>query len=173
MNNTIAWIMTIFIIVTIIVDLNALMLMRTNKKTYEQNENNTRKTKAYWAYLVVSRLAFAMTAVVGALIMCGVFKVLSDLTIQHKNAAIYIITACICVAIAVWTWHMTKSEIREAQNIYDAYQDYETLPLETFVDPKDEITVNRIGLWLLANIMASGTVIAFAVLFANASSIKL
>lgn len=32
MNNTIAWIMTIFIIVTIIVDLNALMLMRTNKK---------------------------------------------------------------------------------------------------------------------------------------------
>ena len=68
---------------------------------------------------------------------------------------------------------MTKSEIREAQNKYDADQDYETLPLETFVDPKDEITVNRIGLWLLANIMASGTVIAFAVLFANASSIKL
>lgn len=173
MNNTIAWIMTIFIIVTIIVDLNALMLMRTNKKTYEQNENNTRKTKAYWAYLVVSRLAFAMTTVVGALIMCGVFKVLSDLMIQHKNAVIYIIAACICVAIAVWTWHMTKSEIREAQNIYDAYQDYETLPLETFVDPKDEITVNKISLWLLANVIASGTVIAFAVLFANLSSIKL
>lgn len=31
----------------------------------------------------------------------------------------------------------------------------------------------RIGLWLLANVIASGTVIAFAVLFANASSIKL
>lgn len=35
--------------------------------------------------------------------MCGVFKVLSDLMIQHKNAVIYIIAACICVAIAVWT----------------------------------------------------------------------
>lgn len=45
MNNTIAWIMAAFVIVTIIVDLNALMLMRTNKKTYEQNGNNPRKGK--------------------------------------------------------------------------------------------------------------------------------
>ena len=173
MNNTIAWILTAFVIVTIILDLSTFILMKTNNKAYEQNGNNPCKTKAYWAYLVVSRLAFAMTTVVGALIVCGVFKVLSDLMIQHKNAVIYIITACVCVAIAVWTWHMTKSEIREAQNIYDAYQDYETLPLETFVDPKNEITVNRISLWLLANVIASGTVIAFAVLFANVSSIKL
>lgn len=173
MNNTIAWILTAFVIVTIILDLSTFILMKTNNKAYEQNGNNPRKGKAYWVYLVASRLAFAMTTVVGASIMCGVFKVLSDLMIQHKNAVIYIIAACICVAIAVWTWHMTKSEIREAQNIYDAYQDYETLPLETFVDPKDEITVNRISLWLLANVIASGTVIAFAVLFANVSSIKL
>lgn len=114
-----------------------------------------------------------MTAVVGALITCGVLKVLKNLIIQHKNAVIYIIAACICVAIAVWTWHMTKSEIREEQQMYDAYQNYETLLSETFVDPKDGITVNRISLWLLTNVIASGTVIAFAVLFANISSIKL
>lgn len=173
MNNTIAWILTTFVIVTIILNLSTFILMKNNNKAYKQNGNNPRKTKAYWTYLVASRLAIAMTTVVVALIVCGVLKVLSDLMIHHKNAVIYIITACICVAIAVWTWHMTKSEIREAQNIYDAYQDYETLPLETFVDPKDEITVNKIGIWLLANIIASGTVIAFAVLFANVSSIKL
>lgn len=114
-----------------------------------------------------------MTIAAVGLIGCFGFQALANLMIQHKNAVIYIITACICVAIAVWTWHMTKSEIREAQNIYDAYQDYEMLPLETFVDPKDEITVNKISLWLLANVIASGTVIAFAVLFANVSSIKL
>lgn len=173
MNNTIAWIIATFIVVTIMMDLSTFILMRINNKAYEQNGNNTRKGKMYWTYLVVSRLALAMTCVVVGLIMCGAFKVLSDLMIQHKNAVIYIITACICVAIAVWTWYMTKSEIREAQNKYDADQDYETLPLETFVDPKDEITVNRIGLWLLANVIASGTVIAFAVLFTNVSSIKL
>lgn len=158
---------------TIVLDLSAFILMKTNNKAYEQNGNNHRKGKAYWAYLVASRLAITMTAVVGALITCGVLKVLNDLIIQHKNAVIYIIAACICVAIAVWTWRMTKSEIREEQQMYDAYQDYETLPLETFVDPKDGITVNRISLWLLANVIASGTVIAFAVLFANVSSIKL
>lgn len=173
MNNTTAWILTTFVIVTIILDLSAFILMKTNNKAYKQNGNNPHKGKAYRAYLAISRLALAMTFVAGALIVCGVFKVLSDLMIQHKNAAIYIITACICVAIAVRTWFMRKSEIREEQQMYDAYQNYETLPLETFVDPKDEITVNRIGLWLLANIIASGTVIAFAVLFANASSIKL
>lgn len=172
MNNTIAWIMAAFVIATIITDLSVFILMKNNKRAYEQNGNNTRKTKAYWAYLVASRLAIVMTAVVGALIICSAFKVLSDLMIP-KNAVIYIITACICVAIAVWTWRMTKSEIREAQNKYDADQDYETLPLETFVDPKDDITVNMISLWLLANVVANGAVIAFAVLFANVLSIKL
>lgn len=173
MNNTIAWILTTFVIVTIILDLSTFILMKTNNKAYKQNGNNPRKTKVYWAYLVASRLAIVMTAVVGALIIYGAFNVLSDLMIQHKNAVIYIITDCICVAIAVWTWHMTKSEIREAQNIYDAYQDYETLPLETFVNPKDEITIDRISLWLLANVVASGAIIALAVLFANLLSIKL
>ena len=173
MNNTIAWIPTTFVILTIILDLSAFILMKTNNKAYEQNGNNPRKGKAYWAYLAISRSAFAMTSGAVGLIGCFCFQALANLMIQHKNAVIYIIAACICVAIAVWTWHMTKSEIREAQNIYDVYQDYETLPLETFVDPKDEITVNKISLWLLANVIASGTVIAFAVLFANVSSIKL
>lgn len=167
MNNTIAWIMTIFIIVTIIVNLNALMLMRTNKKTYEQNKNNTRKTKAYWAYLVVSRLAFAMTIAVIGLIGCFGFQALTNLMIQHKNAAIYIITACICVAIATATWSLTKRDIREEQQKYDVNQDYETLPFETFINPKDEITVNKIGLWLLANILMSGCIITFAVILTH------
>ena len=61
MNNTIAWILTTFVIVTIILDLSAFILMKTNNKAYGQNGNNTRKTKAYWTYLVASRLAFAMT----------------------------------------------------------------------------------------------------------------
>lgn len=159
--------MTIFIIVTIIVDLNALMFMRTNKKTYEQNENNTRKTKAYWVYLVVSRLAFTMTIAAVGLIGCFGFQALANLMIQHKNAAIYIITACICVAIATATWCLTKRDIREEQQKYDVYQDYETLPLETFIDPKDEITVNRIGLWLLVNILMSGYIITFAVILTH------
>lgn len=173
MNNTIAWIMTIFIIVTIIVDLSALMLMRTNKKTYEQNGNNTRKTKAYWAYLVASRLAFAMTIAAVGLIGCFGFQTLANLMIQHKNAATYVITACICVAIATATWNLTKRDIREEQQKYDVNQDYETLPFETFINPKDQITVNKIDLWLLINILMSGTLIAFAVLFTNVSSIKL
>lgn len=46
MNNTIAWILTTFVIVTIILDLSTFILMKTNKKTYEQNGNNTRKTSA-------------------------------------------------------------------------------------------------------------------------------
>ena len=167
MNNTIAWILTTFVIATIIVDLSTFILMKTNNKAYEQNGNNPRKGKAYWVYLVASRLAITMTAVVGALITCGVLKVLSDLMIQHKNAVIYIIAACICVAIAVWTWYMAKSEIKEEQQMYDAYQDYETLPLETFVDPKDGITVNEIGLWLLANILMSGCIITFTVILTH------
>lgn len=167
MNNTIAWILTTFVIATIIVDLSTFILMKTNNKAYEQNGNNPRKGKAYWVYLVASRLAITMTAVVGALITCGVLKVLSDLMIQHKNAVIYIIAACIWVAIAVWTWYMAKSEIKEEQQMYDAYQDYETLPLETFVDPKDGITVNEIGLWLLANILMSGCIITFTVILTH------
>ena len=87
--------------------------------------------------------------------------------IQHKNAAIYIITACICVAIAIATWHLTKRDIREEQQKYDAYQDYETLPFETFIDPKDEIPVNRIGIWLLVNILMSGCIITFAVILTH------
>ena len=167
MNNTIAWIMTIFIIVTIIVDLNALMLMRTNKKTYEQNENNTRKGKAYWAYLAISRSAFAMTTAAVGLIGCFGFQTLANLMIQHKNAAIYIITACICVAIAIATGYLTKRDIREEQQRYDVNQDYETLPFETFINPKNEITVNKIGLWLLVNILMSGCIIKFAVILTH------
>lgn len=164
MNNTIAWILTTFVIVTIIMDLSAFILMKTNKKTYEQNRNNTRKTKAYWAYLVVSRSAFTMTIAAVGLIGCFCFQALANLMIQHKNAAIYIITACICVIIATVTWYLTKRDIREKQQEYDANQDYETLSFETFINPKDEITVNKIGLWLLANILMSGYIITFAVI---------
>ena len=92
------------------------------------------------------------------------FQALANLMIQHKNAAIYIITACICVAIAIATGYLTKRDIREEQQNYDVNQDYETLPLETFIDPKDEITVNKIGLWLLVNILMSDYIITFAVI---------
>lgn len=162
MNNTIAWIMTIFIIVTIIVDLSAFILMKTNNKAYEQNGNSPRKRKAYWAYLAISRSAFAMTIAAVELIGCFGFQALANLMIQHKNATIYIITACICVAIAIATGYLTKRDIREEQQNYDVNQDYETLPFETFINPKDEITVNKIGLWLLVNILMSGCIIAFA-----------
>ena len=47
MNNTIAWILTAFVIVTIILDLSTFILMKTNNKAYKQNGNNTRKGKAY------------------------------------------------------------------------------------------------------------------------------
>ena len=164
MNNTIAWILTAFVIVTIILDLSTFVLMKTNNKAYEQNGNNPRKGKAYWSYLAISRSAFAMTIAAVGLIGCFCFQVLANLMIQHKNAAIYIITACICVAIATATWYLTKRDIREEQQKYDVNQDYETLPLETFIDPKDEITVNKIGLWLLANILMSGCIITFAVI---------
>lgn len=141
--------------------------MKTNNKAYEQNGNNPRKGKAYWAYLAISRSAFAMTIAAVGLIGCFGFHILADLMIQHKNAAIYIITACICIAIAIATWHLTKRDIREEQQKYDVNKDYETLPLETFIDPKDEITVNKISLWLLANIFMSGCIITFAVIFTH------
>jgi flagellar basal body-associated protein FliL len=165
MNNTIVWILTTFVIVTIILDLSTFILMKTNNKAYEQNGNNPRKGKAYWAYLAISRSAFAMTIAVIGLIGCFGFQALANLMIQHKNAAIYIITAYICIAIATATWYLTKRDIREEQQEYDANQDYETLPFETFINPKDEITVNKIGLWLLANILMSGCIITFAVIF--------
>ena len=162
MNNTIAWIMAAFVIVTIILDLSTFILMKTNNKAYKQNGNNPRKGKAYWAYLAISRSAFAMTIAVVGLIGCFCFQALANLMIHHKNATIYIITACICIAIATATWYLTKHDIREEQQKYDVNQDYETLPLETFIDPKDEITVNKIGLWLLVNILMSGCIITFA-----------
>lgn len=71
MNNTIAWILTTFVIVTIILDLSTFILMKTNNKAYKQNGNNPRKGKAYWAYLAISRSAFAMTiAAVGLNNIC-------------------------------------------------------------------------------------------------------
>lgn len=108
-----------------------------------------------------------MTIAAVGLIGCFGFQALANLMIQHKNAAIYIITACICVAIATATWYLTKRDIREEQQEYDANQDYETLPFETFINPKDEITVNKIGLWLLANILMSGCIITFAVILTH------
>lgn len=167
MDNTIAWVLTTFIIVTIILDLSAFILMKINNKAYEQNGNNPRKGKAYWAYLAISRSAFTMTIATVGLIGCFGFQALANLMIQHKNAAIYIITACICVAIAIATWYLTKRDIREEQREYDVNQDYETLPFETFINPKDEITVNKIGLWLLANILMSGCIITFAVILTH------
>ena len=167
MNNTIAWIIATFIVVTIMMDLSTFILMRINNKTYEQNGSNPRKGKAYWAYLAISRSAFAMTIAAVGLIGCFGLQALANLMIQHKNAAIYIITACICVAIAKATWYLTKRDIREEQQEYDANQDYETLPFETFINPKDEITVNKIGLWLLANILMSGCIITFAVILTH------
>ena len=167
MNNTIAWIIATFIVVTIMMDLSTFILMRINNKAYEQNGDNPRKGKAYWAYLAISRSAFAMTIAAVGLIGCFGFHVLADLMIQHANIAIYTITACICVAIATATWRLTKRDIREGQQEYDANQDYETLPFETFINPKDEITVNKIGLWLLANILMSGCIITFAVILTH------
>lgn len=95
--------MTIFVIVTIIADLSTFILMKINNKAYEQNGNNPRKGKEYWVYLAISRSAFAMTIAAVGLIGYFGFQALADLMIQHKNAAIYIITACICVAIAIAT----------------------------------------------------------------------
>ena len=167
MNNTIAWIIATFIIVTIMMDLSAFILMRLNNKVYEQNGNNPRKGKLYWTYLAISRSAFAMTIAAVGLIGCFGVHALANLMIQHANTAIYTIAACICVTIATTTWYITKRDIREEQQEYDVNQDYETLPFETFINPKDEITVNKIGLWLLANILMSGCIITFAVILTH------
>lgn len=119
MNNTIAWILTTFVIVTIIADLSTFILMKTNNKAYKQNGNNPRKGKAYWAYLAISRSAFTMTIAAVGLIGCFGFQALANLMIQHKNAAIYIITACICVAIATATWYLTKRDIVTRQHPHE------------------------------------------------------
>lgn len=108
-----------------------------------------------------------MTIAAVGLIGCFCFQELANLMIQHTNIAIYTITACTCVVIATATWYLTKRDIREEQQEYDANQDYETLPFETFINPKDEITVNKIGLWLLANILMSGCIITFAVILTH------
>lgn len=47
MNNTIAWIIATFIVVTIMMDLSAFTLMKSNRRAYEQNGNNPRKGKVY------------------------------------------------------------------------------------------------------------------------------
>lgn len=43
MNNTIAWAITAFLIVTIIVDTGAFALRKINDRAYEQNGNKPRK----------------------------------------------------------------------------------------------------------------------------------
>lgn len=87
MNNTSAWMLTTFVIVTIILDLSTFILMKTNNKAYKQNGNNPRKGKAYWAYLAISRSAFAMTIAAVGLIGCFGFQALANLMIQHKSTS--------------------------------------------------------------------------------------
>lgn len=161
MNNTIAWILTTFVIVTIILDLSTFILMKTNNKAYEQNGNKPRKGKAYWMYLVVSRLALAMTVVATTLIGCFVFTKLGDLMAHHKNIATYVIAACVWLILASITWCATQRNIKESLDLkeYNPNQDDE---LEPFIDPKDLITINHIGLWLITNIITGSFVIIFA-----------
>lgn len=161
MNTTIAWIMAAFVIATIITDLSAFILMKNNKRAYKRNGNNPRKGKAYYAYLVISRLAIAMTIVAGAIIMFVGLTPLCHLMTQHTTAAIYIATACLCLTIARGTWCATKRDIREEQQRYDVIQNDN--PLETFIDPKDLIAVNETSLWLIANIIIDSLIIAFVV----------
>lgn len=163
MNNTIAWITASFIIATIIMDLSAFTLMKSNRRAYEQNGNNPHKGKTYWTYLVVSRLAFAMTFVAGILIVCVCFMTLGNLMTQHKTAATYVITTCICLTIAGGTWHTTKRNIEQDQKDYDANQDNNPDGLEPFIDPKDQIAASEISLWFIANIIVNGIIITTAV----------
>ena len=117
--------------------------MKVNDQAYKQNENNPRKEKAYYAYLVISRLAIAMTMVAVGLTGCFGFHALADLMAQHPTATTYVITTCLCLMIAGGTWCATKSNIKEEQQRYDVIQDDN--PLETFIDPKDRIAVNQIS----------------------------
>lgn len=166
MNTTIAWAITAFLTVTIIIDTGAFALRKINDRAYEQNGNKPRKGKIYWAYLAVSRLATIMTFVAVVAIGCLIAIALADLTSRHKNASIYSITACLCAAIAWWTWCLTKNDIKKEQEYYDMHRDSDSS--ETFIDPKDEIAVNGISLWLILNIIISGCIVAFAILITYA-----
>ena len=161
MNNTIAWTIATFIVVTIMMDLSAFILMKVNDQAYKQNKNSPRKGKAYYAYLVISRLAIAMTIVAGAGVAGVGFKTLGNLMAQHPTATTYVITTCLCLMIASGTWCATKSNIKEEQQRYDVIQDDN--PLETFIDPKDRIAVNQISFWLISNIILNGLIISIVV----------
>lgn len=166
MNNTIVYVVATFLTVTVIVDIGAFTLRSINDRAYKQNENKPRKGKAYWAYLVISRLALLMTFVAAVIILCFIGITLADLTSRHKNAAIYSIAACACLIIAGPTWSTTKRDIEKEQEYYDMYQDSDSS--ETFIDPKDKITVNGISLWLIINVVMSGCIAAFAILITYA-----
>lgn len=103
-----------------------------------------------------------MTFVAGALIACVCFIALGDLMAQHKTVATYVITACICLAIAGGTWCATKRNIKESLAL-EEYNANDPNELEPFIDPKDRITVREISLWLIANIILSSIIIAIAV----------
>lgn len=135
--------------------------MKINNKAYKQNGNNPRKGKTYYAYLVASRLAIAMTMVVGAGVGCVGFKALSSLMAQHATATTYVITACVCLMIMSITWFKVKDDIKEEQQKYDVIQDDNTL--ETFIDPKDRIAVNEISFWVITNIILNGLIISIVV----------
>lgn len=166
MNTTIAWAITAFLTVTIIIDTGAFALRKINDRAYEQNGNKPRKGTMYWAYLVISRLAIVMTFMSAITIVCLTGMALADLMYHHKNASIYSITACLCAAIAWWTWCLTKNDIKKEQKYYDMHRDSDSS--ETFIDPKDEIAVNGISLWLILNIIISGCIVAFAMLITYA-----
>ena len=166
MNNTIAYIVTTFLTVTVIVDIGAFTLRSINNRAYEQNGNKPRKGTMYWAYLVVSRLALFMTFVAAVTILCFIGIALADLMSRHKNVSIYSIAACVCAAIAWWTWCTVKAVIEKEQTYYDMYPDNDSS--ETFIDTKDKIAVNQISFWLIINIIMSGCIVAFAILITYA-----
>lgn len=166
MNTTIAWAITAFLTITIIVNTGAFALRKINNRAYEQNENKPRKGKIYWAYLAVSRLATIMTFAVAVTIGCLITMALADLMSRHKNAAIYIVAACVCVVIAGITWLATKRNIEKEQKYYDMHRESDSS--ETFIDPKDKIAVDEISLWLIFNIIISGCIVAFAMLITYA-----
>ena len=166
MNTTIAWAITAFLTVTIIIDTGAFALRKINDRAYEQNGNKPRKGTMYWAYLVISRLAIVMTFVSAVTIVCLTGTALADLTYHHKNAAIYGIATCTCLMIAGITWPAIKHNIEKEQKYYDMHRDSDSP--ETFIDPKDEIAVDQISLWLILNIIISGCIVAFAILITYA-----
>ena len=166
MNNTIAYVAATFLTMTVIVDIGTFTLRSINDRAYKQNENKPRKGKAYWAYLVISRLAIVMTFVSAVTIACLTGMALADLMSRHKNAAIYSIAACTCLIIAGITWPATKRNIEKEQKYYDMHRDSDSS--ETFIDPKDEIAVNEISIWLILNIIMSGCIAAFVIIITYA-----